>query len=426
MNLGNNIDSVPKVKLCIVTHSYPRFEGDWGSNFIKSLARAYARNDVDVTVFVPYAVQFNGKLIDSDGVKIVNYKYMPFTSLHTIGYGHSMKSDFNFNLQDLFLMPFLFLMGVIKLSALLRKEEFDVMQAHWAVPNTLIAVFGRFFARSPAKLFTSFPGSDVTVITKLGWIGKIFAKIINRSDYLSCNSSDLREDLVKAGIDKNRIDFVIYGVDNKRIFFSEEERARLRRIWGVSEDDIVLLLIGRFVPKKGFGTAFKSLKYLTECKKKVRMVVVGDGPQKNEYLDILREEGTESYVNFVGEIPTGDLSKYYSACDIFLMPSQRLPSDGLNVVVPEAMACGRAIVASNVGGNDLVVFHGVNGYLHDENNPKQLAEFVIKLIEHPELAREMGQHSLKLVKERFNWDAIARYYLERYHDTLSENRESQI
>jgi phosphatidylinositol alpha-1,6-mannosyltransferase len=381
---------------------------------------------VDVTVFVPYAVQFNGKLIDSDGVKIVNYKYMPFTSLHTIGYGHSMKSDFNFNLQDLFLMPFLFLMGVIKLSALLRKEEFDVMQAHWAVPNTLIAVFGRFFARSPAKLFTSFPGSDVTVITKLGWIGKIFAKIINRSDYLSCNSSDLREDLVKAGIDKNRIDFVIYGVDNKRIFFSEEERARLRRIWGVSEDDIVLLLIGRFVPKKGFGTAFKSLKYLTECKKKVRMVVVGDGPQKNEYLDILREEGTESYVNFVGEIPTGDLSKYYSACDIFLMPSQRLPSDGLNVVVPEAMACGRAIVASNVGGNDLVVFHGVNGYLHDENNPKQLAEFVIKLIEHPELAREMGQHSLKLVKERFNWDAIARYYLERYHDTLSENRESQI
>ena len=47
------------IKLCIITHSYPRFEGDWRSNFIESLAQAYAKNDVDVTVFVPYAIHFN-------------------------------------------------------------------------------------------------------------------------------------------------------------------------------------------------------------------------------------------------------------------------------------------------------------------------------------------------------------------------------
>ena len=408
------------IKLCIITHSYPRFEGDWRSNFIESLARAYAKNAVDVTVFVPYAVNFNREPIDDDGVKIVSYKYVPFRSLHTIGYGHSMKSDLIIDVQDLLLMPFLLFVGMIRFAALLRKEKFDVIQAHWAVPNTLIAVFGRALAFSRAKIFTSFPGSDVTVITRLGWIGRIFAKIIARSDYLSCNSSDLKEDLVKAGLDENKVDFVIYGVDDQKIFFSENERTALRRAWGVSGDDSVLLLIGRFVPKKGFSTAFQALKYITERRKNVKLVVVGDGPLKSEYLAILEKDRTGSYVKFVGEIPTYELRNYYSACDIFLMPSRRLPSDGLNVVVPEAMACGRAIVASRVGGNDLVVFDGINGYLHDENDPKQLAQCVLKLVEDPELKNEMGSNSLKLVRDRFTWNAIVKYYLERYRDTISQ------
>ena len=408
-----------KIKLCIITHSYPQFEGDWRSNFIESLARAYSRNGVDVTVFVPFAVNFNRKAEDNEGIKIVSYRYVPFASLHTIGYGHSMKLDLIINLQDLLLMPFLLLVGTIRFSTLLRKERFNIVHAHWAVPNSLIAVLGRFLARSHAKIFTSFPGSDVTVITRLGWIGKLLAKVIAKSDYLFCNSSDLKEDIVRAGIDKDRIDFVIYGVDNKKIFFSEKERVALRQAMGISDNGIVLLMIGRFVPKKGFSTAFQSLKYIIGNNKNIRLVVIGDGPLKSEYLEILKKDGTESYVKFIGEIPTHELRRYYSACDIFLMPSRRLPSDGLNVVVPEAMACGRPIVASNVGGNDLVIFHGVNGYLHAENDPKQLADLVVRLLENPAMMKRMGEKSLQLIRERFNWDAIVKYYLERYYAVSS-------
>jgi glycosyltransferase involved in cell wall biosynthesis len=407
------------IKLCIVTHSYPRFEGDWRSNFIESLARSFARNGVDVTVFVPYAVGFDREPVDDDGVKIVSYKYLPFAPLHTIGYGHSMKSDLKIDLQDMLLMPFLLLVGIARFAALLRREKFDWIQAHWAVPNALIAVFGRALAFSPAKIFASFPGSDVTVITRLGWFGRILGKIVSRSDYLSCNSSDLKEDLVKAGLDGSKIDFVIYGVDEKKIGFSEEGRAALRDSWKVSEDECILLLAGRFVPKKGFSTAFRALKYITESTKKVRMVVVGDGPLKDEYLAILERDRTASYVRFIGEIPPRELGNHYSACDIFLMPSRRLPSDGLNVVVPEAMACARPIVASRVGGNDLVVSDGVNGYLHDENDPERLADCVIRLIKDPGLRRELGNRSLELVKDRFNWSSITNHYLEKYRERVS-------
>jgi glycosyltransferase involved in cell wall biosynthesis len=402
------------VKVCIVTHAYPRFEGDWRANFIESLARAYARNKADVTVFVPYAVEFNRALINTVGVKIVQYRYAPWKSLHTLGYARSMKDDLSVNVKNTLMAPFLLLAGVVQLSILLKKENFDLIHAHWAMPNSAIALVARFFSRSRAKVFTSFPGSDVTLITRLGLIGRMYAMMVSRSDYLSCNSSDLKEELVKTGIEPGKIDFVIYGVDPETIAFSAPERIRLRRIWQVSEEDAVLLMVGRFVPKKGFITAMEALDYIVKRKKNVTLVVVGNGPQKNKYLEILNKDGTQSHVRFAGEIPTGELRNYYSACDIFLMPSRRLPSDGLNVVVPEAMACGRAIVASKVGGNDLVVFPGINGYLVDENDPLQLADAVVNLIEHPGLAREMGDHSLRLVRERFNWDAIAKYYLERY------------
>jgi glycosyltransferase involved in cell wall biosynthesis len=83
------------------------------------------------------------------------------------------------------------------------------------------------------------------------------------------------------------------------------------------------------------------------------------------------------------------------------------------------MACGRAVVASRVGGNDLVIFPGSNGYLHDENDSTQLADFVLKLIEDPELGKRMGKNSLQLIRDRFNWDAIAKYYLARYRERVS-------
>jgi len=237
------------------------------SHFIESLARAYAGQNVDVTVFVPYIVNSSRLQETGDGVKIVNFRYLPFAGLHTIGSGNSMRADLRMNLKEVLLMPFFLIAGVLRFSALLRREKFDLVHAHWAVPNSLVAIFGKFLASSQAKVFTSFPGSDVTVIRQLGRFGRMLAKIIAKSDYLSCNSSDLREELVKAGFDKKNIDFVIYGVDEKKIFFSDLERVQLRGALGISEDDTVLLLVGRFVPKKGFSTAFQALKYITECKK---------------------------------------------------------------------------------------------------------------------------------------------------------------
>jgi glycosyltransferase involved in cell wall biosynthesis len=253
------------------------------------------------------------------------------------------------------------------------------------------------------------------VISQTGFVGKVLARTIARSDYLSCNSSDLKEDLVKAGIPAQKIDFVIYGVNNQTMQFDVGARTRIRGHLGIGDDVIVLLMVGRFVPKKGFATGIKAMQAIRSRHSNARLLIVGSGLLESEYRRIMKESGTEEAITLLGEVLPADLKYYYSACDIFLMPSERFPSDGLNVVVVEAMACGRPVVASSVGGNDLVVFDGVNGYLHRAGDAEDLAAKVEMLIDDQHRRLDMGIASKALVDERFNWKAIAAYYLAHYH-----------
>jgi len=402
------------MKICIVSHSYPFFPGDWRSNFIASLAEAYADIGNELTVFTPFFSGGLRKIDESDKVKIIEYRYLPFKSFHVLGYGKSMKQDIKISKTAFLLTPFLIIVGIVKLAGLLKREKYDFLHCHWAVPNTLIAVGARWLTGSRTKIMTSFPGSDVTVISNTGIFGRLLAHIISKSDYMSCNSSDLKEELVKSGINPGEIDYVIYGVNDDAVHFSAEKRAAVRKRLGIEDDTVLLLMIGRFIPKKGFSTAFRALKFIVKKNTKVKLAIIGDGEMKSQYESILKQDHTTDHALFMGYVNKDELMDYYSACDIFLMPSERKPADGLNTVVPEAMACGRPIIASNVGGNDLVVFNGLNGFLHSEGDYEQLAVLVNRLVEDECLRIDMGEKSLELVKEKFNWQAIAKYYIEKY------------
>lgn len=412
------------MKICVLSQGYPLFKGDWRSNMIASLTEAYAELGSDVTVFTPFYSREKREIDKTSKVRIFEYRYLPFEFMHVIGYGTSMKSDLKVSKLTLLLSPFLIIAGIVKLAGLLKREQYDFLHCHWAVPNTLIAVGARWLARSETKILTSFPGSDVTAIVNAGFLGKIISGIVARSDYMSCNSSDLKEEMVKSGIKPERIDYVIYGVDDQKINFSAEKRKKIRNKFNVKDDTILLLMVGRFIPKKGFSTAFRALKYIVEKNNNVKLAVIGDGDLRKEYVSILRQDNTLDNVIFLGYVSTGELADYYSACDIFLMPSEKNPPDGLNTVVPEAMACGRPVVASGVGGNDLVIFDGVNGFLHDEGDDKQLAALTNRLIEDNNLRREMGNKSLELIRDKFNWRAIAKYYIKQYKELYGETDRS--
>ena len=256
------------------------------------------------------------------------------------------------------------------------------------------------------------------MLKTLGPLTRLVARCINRSNFLSCNSTDLKEDLVAAGIPPERIELVIYGVDDRRLGFDPVARRQCRQRFGASDEQVVLLMVGRFVPKKGFSLVFEALPQIIAAVPDAWVWVVGDGPEAEQYRAILQANACSAHVKFLGKLPVQDLYSLYSAADILLMPSQRLPSDGLNVVVPEAMATGRPVVATWVGGNDLVVFDGENGFLHAPDDTRTMVMRTVELCRSVRLRTQMGDAALRLVRERFTWRHIARYYLSRAEEKM--------
>ncbi len=406
------------MKICLITHSYPAFNGDWRSNFIESLAEAYTDWGHNVMVYVPYSKGWKRLYDEGKGVRIVTYKYAPFESWHILGYGRSLKKDLYINSTHAFLGLMMIISGALQFARLLRKEKFDLVHAHWAIPNTIIALLGKYLSTTQTRIFTSFPGSDVTLIIKMRFLGKLLARFIRKSDFISCNSTDLAEELAKAGIPRDRINLVIYGVNNNAVSYDFEGRQKVRKLLKIADDEILLLMAGRFVPKKGFSTGLRAMKQIVDKNTNVKMAVIGSGSLFNEYCNILEQEKAKANVLFLGEVERNKINAYYSACDIFLMPSERQPPDGLNVVVPEAMACGRPVVASRAGGNEIVVLDGENGYLHTAGNHLELAEAILRLISDPVRMKAMGERSLLLVRTRFNVKSVASQYLSEFERLL--------
>ena len=406
------------MKILIVTHSYPRWKGDWSANFIEALCQGYIRSGHEVVLFLPNNPQWARTETDLQSVRVVLFNYFPIRKWQVFGYGKAMHDDLKPSGFQIFLLPWLLISGTIQLARLLRKERsVGFIHSHWAFPNSIIAVIARAISRKKnIPVFSSFPGSDVTALALMGRFGRFMVKkIIGKSDNFSSNSNDLRDSLINLGLPPQKIDLVIYGVDAEAIKFDEEARNRIRAEHLIGNNEKLLLMAGRFVPKKGFNTAFRALKTITKEYPNCKMIVIGDGKLKQEYVNILENDKQTSFVIFTGNVPLRQLHEYYSACDIFVMPSRKLPADGLNVTVVEAMACARPVVASNVGGNELVIFNGMNGFLHEEDNSSQLADKVLELLKDEILAEKLGKTSRALVDEKFNWPSIAQHYVEQYY-----------
>lgn len=400
------------MKILVVSHAFPRFKGDWSANFIEGLCNAYINLNCEVTVLTPNVLNWNRSIGDLNNLQVVNFNYF-FKKYQNFGYGDALKNDQKFSKFQLLLSPFLIFFGILKLIKLLKNNEYSFIHSHWAIPNSIISILARKFSKVNVPIITSFPGSDVTVLSKTGYLGKFIAKkILDKSDFLTCNSNDLKNELINLGISKSKLDLVIYTVEKPNLFLNEN-RNRVRIKYNVSEDEILLLMVGRFVEKKGFIDGLQALNELVKLGVKPKMLVVGDGVLKESFVKYITLNNLEEFIQLTGNVKLSDLSDYYSACDIFLMPSKKLPADGLNVVVLEAMSCSKPILASNSGGNELVVFENQNGYLFEEGDYQKLSQLILKFYDNKNLIQLMGESSKNLIHTKFSWEHIAKHYINK-------------
>ncbi|MDE2842011.1 MAG: glycosyltransferase family 4 protein [Chloroflexota bacterium] len=178
-----------------------------------------------------------------------------------------------------------------------------------------------------------------------------------------------------------------------------------------------ILFVGRKEKRKG-------LKYLLEayCRLKwerpeTRLIIVGPGDLDRDSQGIVSARNPGD-VEVVGGVSYRDLPRYYATADIFCSPATGQESFG--IVLLEAMACGKPIVASAIEGYMGIVTEGEQGLLFPRKDAQALAETLATLIDNPDYARRLGQTGRRMV-EQYRWQAVARQVESYYLDCISEN-----
>jgi len=171
-----------------------------------------------------------------------------------------------------------------------------------------------------------------------------------------------------------------------------------------------ILFVGRYEePRKGFKYLLRAMPLIRQQFPDARLTVVGSGrPEK--FDDIIGQYGIWG-VDFVGKISAGDLPKYYASCDIFCAPS--IERESFGIVLLEAMASGKPVVACDNAGYASVMKDGREGLLVPPRDPVALALAIVRLLSSPELAARFAERGLQTAQQ-YAWPSVARRVLETY------------
>lgn len=397
--------------VCILTHTFPRFEGDTISSiFMAELAQSLVDAGNDVWVLTPFTPGFKKQAKD---YKVVTYRYIFPDFLHKLGYSETLSNDMSLPLLMWFLSPFMYLFGFIALLKLIRKEKIDLINAHWILPNGFIACMASIFTGVP--VVSTLPGSDVYMARK-NLLFNLLAKFAAwRSKWITSNSGELISDLEKVTrveiTDKSSV--IPYGIGSKRFRPDSSARKAIRKSLNFSDKDIIVLGVGRLVEKKGFKYLIKVASRVVKKNKNVSFVLIGDGDLRQDLENIVKKLYLEKHFKFLGNISYEEMNGYYNMSDIFVLPSIRDSKGNLDdqsVAVMDAMGCGKPVITTNFLGYREIIENGKEGFLVKQKDVKGITRSLERLIASKSLRTIMGYQARKKISTKFSWKFIGGKY----------------
>jgi len=207
-------------------------------------------------------------------------------------------------------------------------------------------------------------------------------------------------------LDKDKIYYIPNGVDMNLYspIINSEDSKQLRKKHLIYAEERVLLAAGRLEREKGIQSIIKALPRIIASVPKIKLLIIGTGSYEQELKTLAKKMGILNHVIFCGFINRENLPFYYNISDVFLMPTQR--HEGFPFVIAEAMACGRTIVASRIGGIPSAIDDGLNGILIPPGNINILAEKIILLLRNKELSIKLANNARKKALRLFNQEKM--------------------
>ena len=302
-----------------------------------------------------------------------------------------------------------------------KKNNINIVHAHFAYVEGWVGLLARKICRRP--LAVTLHGYDILVEPSVGYglrlsrrYDEIVRRVIQEADVVIVQSrAMLREVLRISGKGmQGKVFLVPHGVDVKR-FNPLLDASTIRRRHGL-EGRFTVFSLRSHRPNYGLEYLIRAIPIVLKRYPDVVFIIGGDGPLRPYHERLVEALNVRRNVVFTGLIPPREVPLYYAASDVVVVPSLQ---EAWGLVATEAMASGKPVIATRVGGLVDQVFEGHNGFLVPPRNPRAIAERIIYYRENPEEAKRMGMNGRRIAERMFDIrrriDKLIKLYKELLH-----------
>jgi glycosyltransferase involved in cell wall biosynthesis len=381
------------VKVLYITTAFPRFEGDVITPWLVETIRRLQNQDLKIDVFTSAYKGLKANTVY--GIKVYRFRYF-FGKWEKLTHDETVPDRMRKGVFNKLLAGFYLIAGTINIIFHCLKKKYDIIHCHWPFPHIVFGYSASRFGKS--KLISSFYGVELRwVKNKLPVFKPLLKFAIKKSDAVTAISSYTAREMSEiAPANITIIPFGAATVSDQRVLMAKDNRIKN------------ILFVGRLVERKG-------VKYLIEAFSLVNktmeasLTIVGEGSEKTNLEALVKERGLEDKVNFTGKVTQAQLEDYYRKCDIFVLPAitdSKGDTEGLGVVLLEAMAYRKPVIGSELGGIPDIIKNGFNGLLVPEKDSVKLADAISQILQKPEMANSFGEAGFQFVNANFSWDKI--------------------
>ncbi len=293
-----------------------------------------------------------------------------------------------------------------RLRKIIKERDIDIVQTFHFKSDTYGALVSKLTGR---KVISSRRDMGDLKKRRQIFLNKIANRWISRH-IMVCDAVGKRFHEME-GIPDDSMVTLYNGVDLSRFSPVKRRRERVEAL-GISEGDFIVGTVASFRPEKAYHILFQAIKEVSGSIDNLKVLALGDGPTRIENQDWCRANGLDGIVKFMGHID--EIEECVPLMDVFcLVPNK---NEGFSNSILEAMAMGKPVIATNVGGNAEAVVHGETGFIIPPNDPQALAKLILKLYTDRETRLKMGKKARERAEEVFPLKLMVKKHEDLYEE----------
>lgn len=304
-----------------------------------------------------------------------------------------------------------------KLVNMAKLHEIEIVHVHYAIPHAYAGYMAKQMLAQEGifiPMVTTLHGTDITLVGSHPFYKPAVTFSINNSDAVTSVSQSLKDDTLRLFNIKKEIEVVPNFIDTKKYenLYSNCERELI-----ASNNERIITHISNIRKVKRVDDVIEIFDRIQK-ELPAKLVIVGDGPEKESLENLCKKKGINEKVLFVGN--SHEVDKILCFSDLFILPSEH---ESFGLVALEAMVCGVPVISSNAGGLPEVNIHGESGYLSNVGNVDEMAKNALKILINSD-THQLFKRKAKENAQRFETKLIVPLYEEIYKKSLAKTKQN--